>query len=282
MCAFAVIVVVLGVVLLLGDVGDVAVARIASSRRSPLPRGRLQVGAHVGGVFDDRLGVTHVGVHHVHRHARVVLERVGVHALGAGPVRPTCRRAARRGRRSARPVGAHRARIGAALGPRLARLVSPLRADGAARTAGQRGSGSDQYDDFSAGSSAGASATSSSTCAIPLARCGARFRTRCSAASGIDVVGDDGDLAGQFGDGHRVGVAATTATAAAGAGAPMRAVLGQQLGNRDGSGVCLSSVRSFLAAIPIGSLATSIPHGCLHEGGSVSFAIEFAQDQPFP
>ncbi len=38
-------------------------------------------------------------------------------------------------------------------------------------------------------------------------------------------------------------------------------------------------VRSFLAAIPIGSLTTSIPHRRLHEGSSVGFAIEFAQNK---
>ena len=114
---------VVGVVLL-GDISDVGVAR-AAARFGVIAgtfAGRpLQVGAHVGGVVIPRLGVSDIGVHHVHRHARVILEWIGVHALRAGAVRrlvvaisgTICLGA---------DVVAHRARVGAALKPRFPRL----------------------------------------------------------------------------------------------------------------------------------------------------------------
>ena len=69
--------------------------RCPDSPRRGFRRHRRKVGAHVGGVFNGRLDVAYIGVHHVHRHAGVILERIGVDALGAGPVR-ACRHAARR------------------------------------------------------------------------------------------------------------------------------------------------------------------------------------------
>ena len=85
----------------------------------------------------------------------VVLERVGVHPLGAGSVRRLVVAAAGTARTSTRTLLRDRARVGAALGARFPRTrAADSRGRGGA-DAGHRGSGSDQYDDFSTGSSAG-------------------------------------------------------------------------------------------------------------------------------
>jgi len=69
---------------------------------------------------------------------------------------------------------------------------------------------------------------------IPLFR---RLGGAVSFVSGLLVGPDDRNLAGEFGDGDGVGVAATATTATADRRRPDRSVAGQQLRNRDGTGV---------------------------------------------
>ena len=103
-------------------------------------------------------------------------------------------------------------------------------------------------------------------------------------------VADHRNLAGQLGDRDGVAVAAATATAPGDRGGANGPIPGQQFGHRDrpgaGSSRSRSVVRSFVAfrsvAVPIHRLASSIAHGSLHEGSSVGFAVEFAQDETFP
>ena len=178
------------------------------------------------------------------------------------------------------PVGAHRARIGAALKPCLALLGRRF-----ART-GRRGRRPARLGfrpvrrllDRLVGGCLGNLVVDVSGSVSPTPM---RSRTRVLGRRGLHVVGDDRDLAGQFGDRHRVGVSAATAAAGRSRGAN-RAVLGQQLGHRNGSGGVRFGPVISCRRIPIGSLITSISHGSLYEGGSVGFAIEFAKNEALP
>ena len=102
-------------------------------------------------------------------------------------------------------------------------------------------------------------------------------------------VSDDRDLAGEFGDRDRVVVAAPTAPAPADRRGADRAVLGQQFGHRDRSGAAVVVVWSSHRLLPLGltRAVSRAGHGLqhpppgLHQGGSVSFAVQFPQNQAF-
>ena len=174
-------------------------------------------------------------------------------------------------------VVAHRTRIGAALRTALPAARTPIRADEAARIPASAARVQTSTDAVLGGFVA---TTAFVDVSGSVGAVGMRSRTPMLGRLGFDVVVDDGDLAGQFGDGHRIGVAAATATARR---EPGRRACRSWPTTRQPRWVgCCRLVRSFLVAIPIDSLTTSIPHGSLDEGGSVSFAIEFAQDEAFP
>ncbi len=146
--------------------------------------------------------------------------------------------------------------------------------------AGQRGSGSDQNAASRAGSSCGRLDDLVADAGGAVGAMRTRFGVRLLVGVGIGVVGDDRESRRSA---RRRSPRRSCRDGGDGVPEPGRRACRSWQATRQPRwvGWC-RLVRSFLAAIPIGSLATSIPHGRLDEGGSVSFAIEFAQNEAFP